>query len=178
MTVLAGLLEKAEFKNYPAERLSIDSISSRLTGEEKLLRLHLLDRIIEKCGPVSISSLQENAALRQLDTDALIRSMVDKRAIVPDRAGNINFAYPVSALPTKHKVSLRDGRGFYAMCAVDAMGAAFTFRQDVHVASVCAECGQDITVVIQNEKIVNLNPSGTHVLHVDLNKADNWAGSC
>ncbi len=178
MAVSVRVVENAEFKNYPAERLIIDSITSRLTGEERLLRLHLLDRIIEIGGPVSISSLIRSAAPLQIETDSLIHSMMDKRIIVADEAGNINFAYPVSALPTNHKVTLKDGRGFYAMCAVDAMGAAFTFKQDIGVDSICADCGQKISVVIEDEKIVNLHPEGSHVMHVDLNNADNWAGSC
>lgn len=175
MTVLT---KDIKFKNYPAERLIIKSISSRLTGEERLLRLHLLDRIIEKGGPVSISSLILSAVPLQIETDSLIHSMVDKRVIVADEAGNISFAYPVSALATNHRVTLKDRRGFYAMCAVDAMGAAFTFKQDIGVDSICADCGQKISVVIIDEKIVNLHPESTHVMHVDLNNADNWAGSC
>ncbi len=178
MTVLTGGLENIKFKNYPAERLRIDSISSRLTGAERLLRLYLLEQIIESGEPVNINSLKQTEALRQLDTDALIKSLVDKRVIVPDQEGNINFAYPVSALPTKHKVTLKDGRKFCAMCAVDAMGAAFTLRQDVAIDSICAHCSERITVMIQNKRIAELNPASTHVLHVDLNQADNWAGSC
>jgi hypothetical protein len=178
MAVSARVVEKAEFKNYPAERLIIDSITSRLTGEERLLRLHLLDRIIEKGGPVSISSLIRSAAPLQIETDSLIHSMMDKRIIVADEAGTINFAYPVSALPTNHKVALKDGRGFYAMCAVDAMGAAFTFKQDIGVDSICADCGQKISIAIEDEEIAELSPKSAHVLHVDLNNADNWAGSC
>lgn len=175
MTVLT---RDIKLKNYPADRLIIKSISSRLTGEERLLRLHLLDRIIEKGGPVSISSLIRSAVPLQIKTDSLIHSMVGKRVIVAEEAGNINFAYPVSALATNHRVTLNDGRGFYAMCAVDAMGAAFTFKQDVRVDSVCSQCSQKISVVIIDEKIVNLHPESTHVMHVDLNNADNWAGSC
>jgi hypothetical protein len=172
------LTKDIKFKNYPAEKFMIQSISSRLSEEERLLRLHLLDQIIEKGAPVAISSLNQSKALPQLDTDSLIRSMVDKRAVVPDQKGNINFAYPVSAMPTNHKVTLKDGRKFHAMCAVDAIGAAFTFRQDVRVDSVCSQCGQKISLVIKDGKIVNLHPEGTHVMHVDLNNADNWAGSC
>jgi hypothetical protein len=176
--VLTGGLENIKFKNYPAERLRIDSISSRLTGAERLLRLYLLEQIIESGAPVNIISLKRTAALRQLDTDTLIKSMVDKRVIVPDQAGNINFAYPVSALPTNHRVTLKDGRQFCAMCAVDAMGAAFTLKQDVAIDSICAHCSEKITVVIQDERITELNPASAHVLHVDLNQTDNWAGSC
>lgn len=178
MAVLAGTLEKVEFKNYPAERLRINSISSRLTGEERMLRLYLLDQIIERGAPVNINSLKQTAALRQLNTDVLIKSMVDKRVIVPDQEGNINFAYPVSALPTNHRVTLKDGRRFCAMCAVDAMGTAFTLKQDVHIESICSNCNEKITVVIENEKIAGLNPASVHVLHVDLKNVDNWAGSC
>lgn len=178
MAVSVGVVEKVEFKNYPAERLIIDSIISRLTGEERLLRLYLLDQIIANGRAVSISSLKQAEELQFLNSEDLISSMMDKHVIVTDQAGNVNFAYPVSALPTNHKVALKDGRKFHAMCAIDAIGAAFTFKQDVHVESVCAECGQKITVCIQNEKIVNLYPADTHVLHVDLNQTDNWAGSC
>ena len=178
MAVAERAIEKAEFKNYPAKRLFIDSISSRLTAEERLLRLYLLDQIIEKGAPVSISGLKQAAALRRLDTDSLFKSMVDKRVIVPDQEGNINFAYPVSALPSNHRVALKDGRRFYAMCAVDAMGAAFTFKQDVSISSSCVKCGKNIAVLIKSEMIVEIEPAGAHVLHVDLNKADNWAGSC
>ena len=32
-----------------------------------------------------------------------------------DEEGNINFIYPVSALPTAHRVSLAGGREFWAM---------------------------------------------------------------
>ncbi|MDD2554554.1 MAG: organomercurial lyase, partial [Desulfotomaculaceae bacterium] len=86
------------FKNYPDERLIIDSISSRLTGAERLLRLCLLEQIIESGAPVNLNSLKQTEELQQLDTDDLIKSMVAKRVIVPDEEGNINFAYPVSAL--------------------------------------------------------------------------------
>ncbi len=166
------------FKNYPDERLSIESISSRLTGVERKLRHYLLEQIIESGRPVNINSLKQPEELRQLNTDDLIKSMVAKRVIVPDEEGNINFAYPVSALPTNHKVTLKDGRKLYAMCAVDAMGTAFTLKQDVCIDSICSHCGQEITVVIENEKIVELNPASAHVLHVDLENVDNWAGSC
>ncbi len=161
-----------------SERLIIDSISSRLTEPERHLRLFLLEQILKSGGSVNVTSLKYHQELQHLDINAIMDNLVSKRAIVKDLEGNIHFAYPVSALPTNHNVRLKDGRAFHAMCAVDAMGTAFTFKQDIKINSKCAYCGETVTVEIQNEKITELLPASTHVLHVDLKNNDNWAGSC
>lgn len=138
----------------------------------------MLDRIIQSRGPVNVSSLMQVKELQGLDVETLIKNLIVKNAIVQDFAGDVNFVYPVSALPTSHRVTLQDGRVFHAMCAVDAMGTSFTFKQPVKISSKCSHCGEPIAVEIKDEKIVELHPSGTHVLHVDLKNNDNWAGSC
>lgn len=116
--------------------------------------------------------------VNQNDLRTLVASLVEKRAIVLDGDHRVNFIYPVSALPTHHRVYLKDGRSFSAMCAIDAMGAAFTFKQDARIESKCSECGQKIFMAIKGESIASLYPETTHALHVDLNRSDNWAGSC
>ena len=60
----------------------------------------------------------------------IIEVLKAKDGMVIDEEQNVNFIYPVSALPTNHHVTLADGRSFTAMCAIDAIGAAFTFHQD------------------------------------------------
>lgn len=167
-----------KFKNYPAERLIIDSISSKLSEPERYLRLFLMKQIIQSGAPVNVNSLNCYKELHHLDISAIIDNLISKKAIVQDLEGNINFVYPVSALPTNHNVKLKDGRVFHAMCAVDAMGTAFTFKQDVKINSKCAYCGETVKIEIKDGKIVELHPASTHVLHVDLKNNDNWAGSC
>lgn len=167
-----------KFKNYPIERLIIDSISSRLTEPERYLRFFLMERIIQSGAPVKENRLMQAEELNHLDIATLINNLISKNAIVKDLEGKINFVYPVSALPTNHRVTLIDGRTLHAMCAVDALGVAFTFKQDTKISSQCSHCGETITVEIQHEKIVELHPASTHVLHVDLKNNDNWAGSC
>ena len=66
----------------------------------------------------------------------ILQSLIDKQIVV-EEAGGVAFAYPVSAWPTDHEVSLADGRRFYAMCAVDALGSAFNFGQDASIVSRC-----------------------------------------
>jgi len=166
-----------QFRHYPAERLMIASITSRLTSDENILRRWLMQRIIDHGTPFKLDGEEiENSG--PPDARSLMKGLLDKRAIVVDADNNVNFVYPVSALPTHHKVRLDDGRSFSAMCAIDALGAAFTFNRNSRVESKCSECGQPLFVAVENGEIAELSPETAHVLHVDLNKADNWAGSC
>ncbi|NTV48686.1 MAG: hypothetical protein HGB32_03010 [Geobacteraceae bacterium] len=165
------------FSNYPAERLRIESIASRLNEREAMVRDRLMDALINKRRPVGLSELTaEGLILPELSK--VIKKLEDKRAIVRDEDENICFAYPVSALPTVHRVTLADRRVFHAMCAVDAMGAAFTFRQDVRISSRCSECRHPVEVEIRDGRLSAFSPPELHVLHVDLNRNDNWAGNC
>ena len=164
------------FRNYPAERLRIDSIASRLTEEENAFRMALMERTIERGEPLD---LEDPAAgdLQHPDSALLIQSLVEKRAVVKDDEGHLNFIYPVSALVTRHRVSLEDGRLFFAMCAIDSMGSAFTFEQNVVIESECSECGERVSVRIEQGELAEVMPASIRVLHVDLNRFDNWAGA-
>jgi hypothetical protein len=165
------------FRHYPAERLRIASIASRLDPVEALLREDVLAGIIDRQRPLSPADLA-SPCLPAPELEELLTALVAKRAIVRDEGGNISFAYPVSALPTGHRVTLADGRSFHAMCAVDALGAAFTFRQDVSIDSRCSQCRQPVAVDIRDGRLAAFSPPELHVLHVDLNRTDNWSGSC
>ena len=166
-----------QFENRLKYHLRIDSISSRLTDQEKVFRQWLMNYTIDHGGPNNINDLPP-VAIQSLEAHKLVEQLVKKRAAVVDEQGNINFIYPVSALPTQHKVYLQDGRELFAMCAIDAMGVAFTFEQDTKIESKCCECGEDIFLQIKEGKIVELFPESTHALHVDLEKFDDWAGNC
>jgi hypothetical protein len=162
------------FRNSPDERWAIDSIASRLTDEENAFRMVLMDRCIERGEPLDVED-PAGGDLLHPNARSLIERLVDKRAAVVDERGNLNFIYPVSALATRHRVSLEDGRRFCAMCAIDAMGSAFTFQQDVEIESQCSECGERISVRIERGELTEVTPPDLRVLHVDLNRFDNWA---
>lgn len=170
------------FKNYPSERLYIDSIYSRLSELENKVRRLIMDYIIDNAIPFNSkeasSIILEKINISEEEFKKILDSLVNKRAMVMDEDNNVNFIYPVSAFNTNHKVHLSDGRVFSAMCAVDAMGAAFTFKQDIKINSQCSECGEEIFVQIKNGQLVNYSPELIHVLHVDLNKNQNWSGNC
>ncbi|MBW9158787.1 alkylmercury lyase family protein [Clostridium tagluense] len=170
------------FRNYPSERLYIDSIYSRLSLIENEVRRLIMDYIIYNAIPFNTketsSIILEKLNISKEKFKQILDSLVSKNAMVMDEDNNVNFIYPVSAFNTNHKVHLSDGRVFSAMCAVDAMGSSFTFNQNIKINSKCSECGEDIFVEIKNGQLANYSPELTHVLHVDLNKNQNWSGNC
>ena len=165
------------------ERLRIkDSKYRKLSILERKIRKWLIEFTVDNSRAFNLDEDSEKAAKDfNLNLDKLkeiIKEMNSKNIFVMDEEGNINFIYPVSAVPTNHRVTLKDGRSFYSMCAIDSIGTTFTFNQDVHIESVCSQCEEKIIVDIVDKKILKAHPETVHVLHVDLNKTENWAGSC
>lgn len=171
--------EAIKFRYYPTERLIINSIDSRLTNSEKRVRRFLMNYTIDNNKPYNYK--EEVPMISGLCNDDIknsFKGLLDKSAIVQDEEGNINFIYPVSALPTNHVVKLSDGKTFNAMCAIDSIGSAFTFKQDIEIESICSNSGEPISIKIKNGELENVAPESTSILHVDLNRNDNWSGSC
>ena len=114
----------------------------------------------------------------EFQNNDLLQGLGSKGVIVQDEDGSVSVVYPVSALPTPHKVKLNDGKSFFAICAVDSLGSAFTFAQDIKVASSCSYCQNPVSVTIKNGEISTFDPDGIFVTHTDLVGEVNWAGTC
>lgn len=169
-------------KNNTNEQLAIDSIDSRFNNSDKKIRRYLMNYTIKNEHPFNLDDLSKiSEDIKDMTKEEIKNSLEvleNKNGIVIDEEKNVNFIYPVSGLPTNHRVKLADGSEFYAMCAIDAVGTAFTFKQDVEIVSQCSHCGNEVNVSIKNGKISSYEPFDLHILHVDLNKNSNWSGSC
>ncbi len=165
-----------QFGSYPAECLAIDRLVSRLTPPEREFRKRLIDYAVRHHKPVNLHDPVPDE-LRGPGVKQLVAALIGKKVVAAADNGDINFMYPVSVVATPHRVHLQDGRQLYAMSAVDALGTAFTFGQDVQVSSKCSECGHPISVAVHNGQVAHVDPQETRVLHVDLNKFENWACS-
>lgn len=56
-------------------------------------------------------------------------SLVEADLLRIDGDRRVVVAYPFSAQPTRHRVTLHDGRTYYAMCAIDALGIPYMLGQ-------------------------------------------------
>jgi hypothetical protein len=128
-----------------------------------------MDKIIKNGSPINSSDFINNDMLYSLSS---------KGIILRDEDGLVSVVYPVSALPTPHKVNLKDGRSFYSICAVDSLGSAFAFSQDITVTSSCSYCHKSVSVAIENGEISAFDPDGIFITHTDLVGEVNWAGTC
>jgi hypothetical protein len=165
--------EKSTMQPHAPDRpLATRSISSRLTPEARRARQRILAHTLALGRPFNVG--QDHG----LASDREIEELLARKAMVIDDQGNVPFIYPVSALPTHHRVTLADGRAFSAMCAIDAMGAAFTFGQDTQIHSKCSVCNQPVHLALRQGRIAQATPADVHVLHMDLNQLTDWAASC
>ncbi len=146
------------------------NIDSTLTDQESAFRKKLLNRMIES-----------DKLPRQDDFEGeereLFLSLAKKGTIVLED-DQVVFAYPVSGKPTSHRVRLSDRREFFSMCAIDAMGSTFVFGQDLEIHSLCPVSGEEIRVVIENQRIKEYSPRTLHAIHMDLAAVENWAANC
>lgn len=143
-----------------------------LPKEIQEARLKLIDRVIE-----TGCTVNDSEALKICGNKELYNTLKEKE-IITMIGDEVAFLYPVSALETNHRVRLNDGREFFSMCAIDALGAYSLFHQDVEINSICSNSANKIYVKIKDNEIVEHYPDNIHVLHVDLNKNKNWASTC
>lgn len=115
-----------------------------------------MDMIIDKGSSVTLQEVTEYISkklnMEKEYIESTLQYFIDKNIMVVD-GDSINFIYPVSALPTNHKVTLRDNRSFSAMCAIDAIGTSCTFNQDVRINSICSVTGREIEIVIKMKRL-------------------------
>jgi len=157
---------------------AVPNLDAWLTPSERAFRKVLLNRLVQVGRPVTGRELAEAANLPPAEGVALSKALQAKGLLGCNPGGEIAFAYPVSALPTPHRVTLGDGRVFFAMCAIDALGSAFEFAQDASVASSCSHCRMPLNVEVAGGRLATAVPDTIQVLHVDLEQYADWAASC
>ncbi len=68
-----------------------------------------------------------DGALSPLDAPCagVVAPLIEADLVQTDDGGRLAVAYPFSAQPTRHRVTLDDGRDYRAMCAIDALGVPY-----------------------------------------------------
>lgn len=130
------ILTASELKALnPLERQA----TRRAAREEPLVR-RIFQAFLERGGPIPVEDLVRtpsgsgetaHAALVALDDEDLIRV----------RAGQVDLAYPFSALPTPFQVRVGRRGVRYACCAMDALGMAPMTGESIEIRSRCHHCG-------------------------------------
>ncbi len=98
--------------------------------------------------------------------------------LASDAGDRILYAYPFTGEPTEHRVEL-NGRQFYAVCAIDALGVGGMFRTDVVIASSCRNCRSSIEIATaaSGKSLGHARPADAIVWY-DLAYSGRAAASC
>ena len=105
-----------------------------LTDSERELYFWILRRFATSGHP-SGAETREAAERLGLDAERALDTFAGEDLVHLDRKGEIAVAYPFSGRPTAHRVRFQGGREAYAMCAIDALGIAPMFDEQIEIAS-------------------------------------------
>jgi len=167
----------AGFPARPEGKQNVN-ISAMLDKRQNAVRSLLLDALVKAGKPLGPEQIEQACGGLSFPVDEVLRQLEEKGVLVRDENKAVVAAYPVSALPTRHRVQLSDGRVLHAMCAIDAIGAAFAFDRDAEVQSACLHCDAAVHLRLADGQLVEAEPAGVQVLHADLTKYRNWAADC
>jgi len=115
-------------------------------------------------GSHSGQAVADAAKSLRVDAAAALNRMVEGDLIQCSASGDIECAYPFSAKPTTHVVTLDTGVRLYAMCAVDALGIPVMLEQSCLVETADPVDATPISVQVAVTGEAQAMPDGAVVL--------------
>jgi hypothetical protein len=130
---------------------------------DTLVRAAVLQGLLrgETVDPPSLSAITGLT----LGTVTAALAALDATGVICVLDGSVRAAYPLSALPTHHKI-VHDGTAAYACCAIDALAVPSMVDGDASVVSRCASCDEEVTVEMRHDLILASRPEAPVVFHV------------
>jgi Alkylmercury lyase len=139
--------------NGPPGEGSFASRAARLPGSERSVYRRILRRVIDgTCHPLDALPAEPIAALIEADL------------IQTDGNDRLTVAYPFSAEPTRHRVTLHGGRSFHAMCAIDALGIPYMLGEPGEIQSREPETDRLVRVSVDPDREPTWTPAGAVAL--------------
>lgn len=154
-----GYVAKALEALMTAERMA-DRWDGITPQELAIHRLVLLG-FVRAGMPPTLNDLKMSTGQTLVDLRSSLRSL-QRRDLVLFEDDVIVAAYPFSAAPTQHRVSL-GGRRINAICVIDALGTAAMTGHETTVQSACPECERQIKVSINRDglEVEAVHPEAT-----------------
>jgi hypothetical protein len=136
--------------------------TARLSAGERALYRWVIERFA-LAAPPTAAQLAEQAQQLAPDTDGALASFAREDLVHTDPEGAVTVAYPFSARPRGHEVTVA-GRLVQAMCAIDALGIAAILDQPVDIRSHDPLTGREIHVHAEPEGVTSFQPETAVVL--------------
>jgi hypothetical protein len=118
------------------------------------VRLFIYREFIAHGAPPSPADAALALRLDESDVAAAFQRLADAHVIVL-RPGSreILMAAPLSAVPTRFRVTLANGHAYFANCIWDALGVAAMLHQDATIDARCGDCDEALALVVEKERL-------------------------
>ncbi|MFI1572664.1 alkylmercury lyase family protein [Streptomyces anulatus] len=100
------------------------------------------------------ADLEPAAAAAGRTAAEVLDELAQEDFLTLDPEGRIRAAYPFSAVPTPHRVTIAGGVQVWSMCAIDALGIPAMLGRDAVITSVDPVTGESVTVTSENGQTV------------------------
>jgi hypothetical protein len=151
---------------------------ARLADGERDLYFWILRRFATDGRP---SSTEIGGAARRfgVDVQEAVRALAREDLVHLDVDGEVAVAYPFSGRATAHQVRFEDKHQAHAMCAIDALGIAPMFNQQIEVVSKDALAGDEVRVSLTPDGEGTWEPdSAVVVAGASDGSGDSFRGCC
>src|SRR5512135_1790218 len=133
---------------------------AHLSPVEDDTRKYILKEFARTGKAPSEKTIAEAMKLPSIESAQRLVEKLHKADILTIEDGEIISAYPFSAKATRHKVIFQDRHEVYALCATDALGIHFMFREDITVRSRCPECENETKIEVKDGRVASCEPEG------------------
>ncbi|MBA2811532.1 hypothetical protein E0500_030420 [Streptomyces sp. KM273126] len=138
---------------------------ARLPPALRAVHQGLLRQFLNQGEGPTAASVADLARQHGLDPDASLTALAAADLVHLNSAGNqVEIAYPLSAVPSQHRVDIHNGPSLTAMCAIDALGVPLMSNAAATIVSHTPSTGQQIQVTRERDGHWHWEPATTVVV--------------
>jgi Alkylmercury lyase len=151
---------------------------ARLSAPERALYFWILRRFASDGRPAGADTRIEAERLG-LDAEEAFATLAREDLVHLGANGEIMVAYPFSGLATAHRVRFASGHETYAMCAIDALGIAPMFGEQLAISSRDPLTDEEVRARVTPHRAADWSPAEAAVVAGVLDRRlDSFDGCC
>jgi hypothetical protein len=135
------------------------SVAGNPTDLARDLRKFVFDRFLEHAVPPVLEEIMERYHLDRARALESLRALEAARHVklVPGTQ-RILMAFPFSAVATPFRVTRRNGQGYFANCAWDAVAFHAMLNEPVRIMSRCHHCAEHLAIELADGRVTASPP--------------------
>lgn len=140
----------------------------------KLVRKFVFDHFLQHSRPPVLEEVMQKFNLNRVEASNIFQQLDTTHHLkLVSGTQRILMAWPYSSIPTPFRVTLPDGRKYFANCAWDAVAFHVMLKEDVSIDSYCHHCAEPIQIKLHAQRLDSLHRDG-FLVYLALPAAKWW----